>query len=113
MARRVKRWWWNRFTLPWRVVGEVDSADEVPEELPYRGAVVVVSGTTPKWIAFDCPCSEPHRVLLNLDPSRYPSWRIRRGKKGQLSISPSVSSFENGRNCHYFIREGRVLWAKQ
>lgn len=113
MARRLKVSLWDRFLLPpWRIVGEVESADDIPNQLPKRGAVLVVSGKRQKWIAFDCPCGSSHRILLNLDPSRFPYWRVRRGKKGRLTISPSVDSSENGKYCHYFIREGKVAWAR-
>jgi hypothetical protein len=113
MARRLKLSWWDRFVLlPWRIVGDVESADDIPSELPRHGAVVVGAGNKLKWIAFDCPCQLRHRIMLNLDASRYPYWRVRRGKKDRLTISPSVSSLENNVHCHYFIREGKVIWTR-
>ena len=67
MARRLKVSLWDRFLLPpWRIIGEVESADDIPNQLPKRGAVLVVSGKRQKWIAFDCPCDSSHRILLNL-----------------------------------------------
>jgi hypothetical protein len=113
MAGRLKLSLWDHFPLlPWRIVGEVESADDIPTKLPRNGAVIVVAGKRHKWIAFDCPCHLRHRILLNLDTSRYPHWRVRRGKRDRLTISPSVSSSENGMHCHYFIREGKVTWAR-
>lgn len=113
MARRIRRPWWGRFTFQhWRIVDEVESADEIPAKLPRNGAVLVASGKKHKWIAFDCPCHLDHRILLNLDTSRYPHWRASSGRRGRLTISPSVSSRDAGVYCHYFIREGKVLWAK-
>lgn len=111
MARRLKLAWWDRFVLfPWRIVADVESADDIPEKIPLHGAVLVGRGKKPKWIAFDCPCHLHHRILLNLDSSRYPYWRVHRGNRNRLTISPSVSSFENNIHCHYFIREGKVIW---
>jgi hypothetical protein len=113
MARRLKPFWWDRLALvPWRIVADVESADEIPDKLPRRGAVLVSAGKRNKWIAFDCPCQLGHRIMLNLDSARYPYWQIRRGKKDRLTISPSVSSRESDRCCHYFIREGKVIWAR-
>lgn len=113
MARRLKLSWWDRFILlPWRIVADVESADDIPDKLPLHGAVLVSAGKKQKWIAFDCPCRLRHRIMLNLDTSRYPYWRVRRGKKDRLTISPSISSSEKNSYCHYFIREGKVTWAK-
>jgi hypothetical protein len=46
MARRITHLpWWTRITsAPWKIVGEVESADEVPTSLPRYGAVLVVTG---------------------------------------------------------------------
>ncbi|MFC5861782.1 DUF6527 family protein [Acidicapsa dinghuensis] len=113
MARRIKLAWWTRLTSrPWRIVAEIESADEIPATLPKNGAVLVVARKKHKWIAFDCPCHLHHRILLNLDTTRYPHWRVSFGKKKRLTISPSVNSSDSGVYCHYFIREGKVLWAK-
>ncbi len=113
MAGSLKIRWWDRLPfLYWRVAQEVESADEIPIKLPRNGAVVVSAGKMPKWIAFDCPCHTGHRILLNLDTARYPYWRIKRAKRDRLTISPSVDSIEAGKRCHYFIRDGKISWAK-
>lgn len=106
---RRSDWDW----LPWtrrtyRVSQVVDAADEVPERLPRNAAVVVGSLEHPKWIAFDCPCREQHRVLLNLDRRRRPAWLLRSTKP--LTLYPSIDYQEPGKRCHYVIRKGRVLW---
>ena len=38
-------------------------------------ALVVFERSKPGWIVFDCPCVRGHRVMLNLDPERYPWWQ--------------------------------------
>lgn len=106
---RLSDWGW----LPWnrrtfRVSQVVDAADEVPEHLPRYAAVVVGSLERPKWIAFDCPCRERHRVLLNLDPRRRPAWSLRSAKP--LTLYPSIDYQELGRRCHYIMRKGKALW---
>ena len=86
----------------------VDAADEIPEKLPRRGAVLVGTRRHPKWIAFDCPCRKAHRIMLNTDRSRYPYWST--NVKGPLTISPSVDYHEGKRRCHYFVHKGRTVW---
>lgn len=93
----------------WQLVGQVEAADEVPERLPRRGAVLVGTPQHPKWIAFDCPCSLRHRVLLPLDKRHRPHWRMGQGKP--LSLSPSIDALNGMRRCHYFITNGRTVWA--
>jgi hypothetical protein len=105
--------WWK--WLPWqhwRSLGVVDSADDVPELLPSNGLVLVGSHGLLKWVAFDCPCRRDHRILLNVDPGRRPFWQLTKDGAGRLSVSPSVDARNGQRRCHYFIRDGRILWAK-
>ena len=106
------RWWqWLPFQ-PWRLLGFVPSADEVPVALPRNGAVAVGSPTAAKWIAFDCPCRSGHRIMLNLDPARRPFWRVGLTGGGRLSIRPSVDYAGDRRRCHYFVDDGAIRWAE-
>jgi uncharacterized protein DUF6527 len=107
----MKLAWWEWLPVwPWRIAGVVDSADEVPEQLPARAIVMVKSGTRPKWLSFDCPCLTGHRIMLNIDNGRLPAWSIV-GKRGRdLSIAPSVDYIEGFKRCHYVLQHGRVQW---
>lgn len=105
-------WWqWLPFQ-PWRLLGFVESADEIPEELPRNGAVAVGAPDMAKWIAFDCPCRRAHRIMLNLDPNRRPFWRVGLTRGKRLSIRPSVDYADGTRRCHYFVDSGHIRWAK-
>lgn len=102
--------WWK--WLPrgsWRIVMRVDDADEVPTKIPRNAVVLVGRDRFHKWLVFDCPCRRGHRVMLNLDSSRLPHWRITNVKK--LTVTPSIDWHGKGASCHYFIRNGRVVWA--
>ncbi|MBZ9603183.1 hypothetical protein LB462_15160 [Phyllobacterium sp. KW56] len=103
-------WWkWLPFQR-WRVVGEAESADEIPDRLPRNGVALVAASGRNKWIVFDCPCRYGHRIMLNVDESRRPFWTLQPSKR--LTISPSVDFHDSNKRCHYFIRGGRILWAK-
>jgi hypothetical protein len=93
-------------------VGIVDSADEIPERLPRHAAIIVGSVNRIKWLAFDCPCGAGHRVLINCDAERRPAWSVMLSSYGRLSIAPSVDQVNQGRRCHYFVRNGKIIWAK-
>ena len=104
--------WWRSLPLPWRawcIVGHVGAGDDVPEQLPQRGVVLVGPPHTATWVVFDCPCRTGHRLMINLDRTRHPFWRLDSQKP--LSIRPSIDSLTSERRCHFFIRRGKVRWA--
>jgi hypothetical protein len=114
----LPRWGWLRLGWipqwltdqpPLFCLGQVESADEIPEKLPRNTAVVVGETSRLKWIAFDCPCQSGHRIMLNLDRGRSPFWQLS-PVGGPLSLSPSVNYHDGHRRCHYFIRNGKVDW---
>lgn len=104
--------WWERIPLPWhkwRVVVCVEAGDEIPTELPVRGAALVSGGGHARWLAFDCPCGKGHRIMLNLDPVRRPAWRL--VCDVPLTVSPSIDDRGIGRRCHFFLHRGQIQWA--
>jgi len=106
---QIRRWleWapWRR----WQVVGVVDSADDVPETLSGKRAVLVGTKGRPKWLAFDCPCRSGHRILLNLDRQRFPFWTLL--NPDRLTLTPSVDYRDDRQRCHYIMSKGRIRWA--
>lgn len=88
----------------------VASVDDVPIRLRQRQAVIV--GTSyEKWLAFECPCRNGHRVLLNLDNSHYPRWRV--ANEYPLTLAPSVDEKSAAGRCHYIVRDGRIRWVER
>ena len=105
--------WWRLLPLPWRpwrIVGEVDAVDEVPDQLPRGGVVLVGEPDCLTWAVFDCPCRTGHRLVLNLDSLRYPYWSVDSLKP--LSIRPSINDIAHERRCHFILRGGRIKWAR-
>lgn len=92
----------------WRIVGYVRSGDQIPETLPERGAVVVGSRRRATWMAFDCPCKSQHRIVVNLNQSRRPYWRIEQSRP--LTIWPSIDTTLQERRCHFVLRRGQIQW---
>ena len=102
--------WCKTLPLPWRrwrIIGHVDSGDEVPDKLPHRG-VVLVGTAQPAWVALDCPCGTGHRLLVNLDSGRHPRWEL--DSKPRLSLWPSIDVRAHNRRCHFVLNEGKVRW---
>jgi hypothetical protein len=101
---------WHRIVRGgrYRVMSTVAAGDDIPDVLPERGAVLVGPAGGPKWIAFDCPCHDDHRVMLNLDVRRRPTWRMTSATP--LTIQPSIDALRGAKRCHYFVTKGRVRW---
>lgn len=105
--------WWRLLPLPWhawRIVRYVPSADEVPERLAHRSVVLVGNPGRATWAALDCPCKTGHRLLVNLDGTRRPVWRIE--SRRPLSIHPSIDDVTPERRCHFTIRNGKAKWVR-
>ena len=103
--------WWRSLPVPWclwRVHGYVDASDEIPWVLRAKGLILVGSPGRMTWAAFDCPCGVGHRLMLNLDRSRHPFWRIDALKP--LTIRPSIDHITPERRCHFFLYRGRIAW---
>jgi len=103
--------WWSP-TSRWRVVGLVTEADEIPDEIPKRGIVIAGSSALkPKWIAFDCPCGAG-RVMVNATSTRRPRWSYSSRFWSGATVAPSVDTIHRAKRCHYSIKNGRIVWAR-
>ena len=103
--------WYKALRLPWRrwrIIGWVDAGDEVPDELAYRGVVLVGTPQYASWAALDCPCGTGHRLLVNLDSCRHPHWELEFGSR--LSLWPSIDVRGRDRRCHFVVNNGKVRW---
>ena len=96
---------------PWRLAGIVSEGDKVPDRIPARRAFLVGASSRWKWLVFDCPCRTGHRIMLNLDRGRQPHWTLRVSRNQRITVSPSIDYKDSNQSCHYFISNGRVVWA--
>lgn len=98
---------------PWRLEATVSDIDDVPLHIPPRRAYLVATATHRKWLVFDCPCGNGHRIVLNLDGTRRPVWSVRLSTAKALTLHPSVDYRDDRRACHYVLSNGRVAWVGQ
>ena len=96
---------------PWRVVGLEKEADEVPVHIEQHGIYLVASDGRLKWAVFDCPCMRGHRIMLNLDRARKPTWTLVM-RRSEATLFPSVDIQSEVGRCHFFVRDGRIEWAR-
>jgi hypothetical protein len=104
LRRLLRRW----RSGPWKVGSIVASADAIPDTIDKHRTVVVSDQEFRKWVAFECPCGRGHRIMLNLDRSRYPRWTIT--TDAPLTIRPSVDTTNADTRCHFIIERGHVYW---
>lgn len=120
LRRLVGAWRKQRYTLverltpgPWRLEATVSNMDDVPARIRCCRAYLVATATHHKWLVFDCPCGNGHRIVLNLDRAHRPVWSVRLSKAKALTLSPSVDYRGERRACHYVLSNGRVSWVRQ
>ena len=94
----------------WAIEMTVSDIDDVPTRIPMRRAYLVAASKLEKWLVFDCPCNSGHQIMLNLDPSRLPYWRLLTSRGQRITVSPSVDYGGADRRCHFLIQQGRIIW---
>lgn len=91
----------------------VNSVLDVPDQLTAHTAVLVQpQRMPPQWLAFDCPCPQGHRLLVNLSFTRSPAWTLTLGQHGEVSLAPSVDSHSPAGRCHFWLQDGRIVWVQ-
>lgn len=106
--------WWRRrrwTTARYPTVTYFSSRAQVPDLPPRRTVAVVGTVERPKWAIFACPCGHGHTIAVNLSQVRRPNWRLKEHDRGP-SLHPSVDSLTVERRCHFWLRAGRVQWAR-
>ncbi len=103
--------WWRRrrWTRPrFARVQPFASRGDVPRRLSRR--VMAILDGNPGWIIFECPCGTRHeRIELMRTPlSGLPAWQLSLHSDSP-TVHPSVD-YVGDRQCHYWIRDGRVHW---
>lgn len=83
---------------------------DIPEDLDRHTLALAGPSDRPKWAALECPCGHRHRLLVSLQHGHRPHWRLVIGDQGP-GLYPSIDSIAE-RRCHFWLRDGRVDWAK-
>ena len=104
--------WWRRrrwSTPHYRTLRRYERMSDVPQ-LPQRRTVTIVGPPErEEWVVFTCPCGHQHRIVLNISTRRDPYWTLIL-REGGASVSPSIDSKTDERQCHFWLRAGKVHW---
>jgi hypothetical protein len=85
--------------------------EDPPDELDDNVVYLIADGGPPWSATFVCPCGCKERISLSLIPRDRPNWRATVNNDG-ITLHPSVWRKKDCRS-HFFIRGGRVLWARE
>lgn len=87
---------------------------QIVEDAPdvFEDKNIYLIGESQPWVAsFLCPCGCKEVVSLSLIPTDRPRWKVSINKSNLITLHPSIRRIKGCRS-HFFIREGRLLWAK-
>lgn len=83
----------------------------LPRVLKRHYLYVLTESGAPWQAALVCPCGCKEVLELNLLPDERPRWRYGVDSKGFASVEPSINR-RIGCRSHFFLRSGRIVWAK-
>ena len=87
-----------------------ETHDDEPDQLE-RYRIYLLGAAGAAWSAsLICPCGCGEIIRLSLLPDDRPGWRAEVNAGGLVTLHPSIWRVRGCRS-HFFIREGRVLWA--
>ncbi len=85
---------------------------EDPPEIPRPRRVYLVGEAGQAWSAgLLCPCGCGAFIQLSLLQNDTPSWSAEVEKGGVVTLHPSIWRIRGCRS-HFFIRNGKIVWAK-
>ena len=88
-----------------------ERVEDTPEEVAAGIVYLVGDGEKPWYAVLKCPCSCSQTISLSLVPGDSPRWRAILHKNGTLTLHPSIWRTK-GCQSHFFIRRGRIIWAR-
>ena len=87
--------------------------EDLPEN-PAKNTVYIVGGREyPFYAAIVCPRQACRQVVhLDVSPDVRKKWRITEHPNGLISLFPSVHVTGLACQCHYWLRQGRIVWSE-
>ncbi len=85
--------------------------DDVPDKLMANKVYFIANNGCCWQAVFVCPCGCKKNLHLNLNSEYEPYWKYSIEKGGSVTLSPSVHRIV-GCKSHFFLRKGKVVWAR-
>lgn len=101
----------NKFSDLFRPRYRAIFVDDLPDQLNRNRVYLVGDHGEPWQAAMVCPCGCSANIQLSLVPHDEPRWEASVGRRGTVSLYPSVWR-TRGCYAHFFVREGKIAWAR-
>jgi len=76
------------------------------------GTLYVIGNAGHPWeAAMRCPKGCGHTISVNLMLDVHPCWKLEEHSDETATLTPSIWR-KHGCGCHFFLRRGRIEWAK-
>lgn len=105
-AATASKWEKSFLSIPFiRFVNSPPPNDEVLSMCLY----CVISGTSPKWALFRCPCGCEVVITISLQVVHNPHWQLSKSPEGKPTLHPSIWR-DQGCLSHFWLKDGRIVW---
>ena len=88
--------------------------EDLPDRIGRDVAYVIGGRRYPFSVAMVCPRRACREVVhLDLSKEVEERWRLKEHARGEISLWPSVHVTGRRCQCHYWLRDGRIVWAEK
>ena len=101
----VNRFWENKpqYRTQW--------VEDLPDDLQKNTIYIIGGRAYPYYAAVTCPRKHCKQIIhLEISGQFRKRWRVTEHEDGSLTLSPSVYVNKLPCRCHYWLRQGRVVW---
>lgn len=115
----IKKWLSNvwlkshNFIEQYRRAYETEWVEDLPEN-PARNTIYIIGGRKyPYYAVVLCSRKKCNEMIhLAISPEFKKRWRYEEHSNGRLTLHPSIYLTKSPCRCHYWIREGHIVWSK-
>lgn len=91
---------------------QTEWVEDLPSDVQKNTVYIIGGRKHPFYAAIVCPRRACQQVIhLDVSPMVTKRWRITEHSGGQISLVPSVHVTNLPCHCHYWLRQGRIVWA--
>ena len=85
--------------------------EDLPEKTDRKTIYIIGGREHPFYAAFSCPRKQCKQTIhLEISPDFKKRWKVYEHEDGSLTFSPSVYIADSPCKCHYWIRNGHIVW---
>ena len=93
----------------------VDWVEDLPKQTKKNIIYIIGGRKYPFYAAIPCPmknCEKIIHLAISEDFAKNKKWDIHEHKDKTLSVYPSIHVIDSSCRCHYWIRQGHVIWSE-